>query len=276
MSDELKSRNEGEHPQAEPKKTVVPLAASEIQGNPKTRAPESAKNKPRAKRSPLLRIARIIKKRLRGDRPKWTDRAIVVLTGGIVFFALMQHLDMKESGEQTNRLICAQQRIAAAMETSLGQSQIAFAKTTAQTEIAQRAWVSGGVFPRPPFGGGNYAARIVIENNGRTPALDVWMAKKAWVITKTQRRDLSLPAPTFTKRDFLATIQPNATPHLDVPFEIDQEAIKAEKVRYYIAGRIDYRDVFGAQHWSTFCLYLTPGGEWMFYSKFNEIDATKE
>jgi hypothetical protein len=39
------------------------------------------------------------------DSPKWTDIAIVILTGGIMFFALMQWLEMRGAGHQTDQLV---------------------------------------------------------------------------------------------------------------------------------------------------------------------------
>lgn len=57
----------------------------------------------------------------KGERAKWTDKAIVVLTGGIVFLAFMQWREMNEGGKQTDKIICADQRLADGMERSADQ-----------------------------------------------------------------------------------------------------------------------------------------------------------
>src|SRR5579883_2259499 len=80
--------------------------------------------------------------RPKGEPAKWTDKAIVVLTAGIVFLAFMQLLEMHEGGKQTDRIIAADERIAAAMEGAVGQAKTSFEAANKQAILSQRAWVS--------------------------------------------------------------------------------------------------------------------------------------
>jgi hypothetical protein len=83
-----------------------------------------------------------------GDRAKWTDKAIVVLTAGIVFLAFMQWLEMHEGGKQTDRIIAADERMAGAMEGAVDQAKISFEAANKQAILSQRAWIIGVVLRR--------------------------------------------------------------------------------------------------------------------------------
>jgi hypothetical protein len=61
-----------------------------------------------------------------------------------------------------------------------------------------------------------------------------------------------------------STILPDASGHgVNKTVRIDKPgmaaAYKDNKVRVYFTGRINYNDVFGRPHWTTFCAYHTYG-----------------
>jgi len=99
----------------------------------------------------------------RREGPKWTDIAIVFLTIGIVFLAFMQHKDLVDAGIQTDRIICADERLAKAMEDSVSQAQKSFDAANKQASLTERAWAIAR--PRLP--------EPTIVNIGRTPAFEV-------------------------------------------------------------------------------------------------------
>lgn len=76
------------------------------------------------------------------DKPRWTDIAIVVLTGGIIFLGYMQWQEMHSGGIDTRNLATAAQFQAQQMETiaQVSRAQASAALTQAnQAEIQARA-----------------------------------------------------------------------------------------------------------------------------------------
>jgi hypothetical protein len=43
-----------------------------------------------------------------------------------------------------------------------------------------------------------------------------------------------------------------------------------------VYGRVDYYDIFGIEHWFTFCQYTVPKGQWTGCKKYNDADANLE
>ncbi len=129
------------------------------------------------------------------ETPKWTDRAVVVLTVAIILVSLWQGFifrkqwqEMDAAGKQTDQLIrlsnessIAAKRAADAT-VSTSQATIALAKSTAvanqqQREFflqQQRAWVGiGNLQAESPTPGGMLHASVLLKNVGKTPARDV-------------------------------------------------------------------------------------------------------
>lgn len=100
------------------------------------------------------------------DSPKWTDVAIVTLTIGIVFFAMMQWLEMRGAGKQTDQLMeyaRKQSDAADRMASAAGnvrtatENAVTVAKSIADdarrslnasiaaSRLDQRAWVAAGI-----------------------------------------------------------------------------------------------------------------------------------
>lgn len=81
------------------------------------------------------------------DRPKWTDVAIVILTGGIVFLAFMQWREMHGAGEQTEKIIVAAniQASAANKIAEASDKNAAAAESFSRSAGAINTGVSGAV-----------------------------------------------------------------------------------------------------------------------------------
>jgi hypothetical protein len=70
------------------------------------------------------------------DRPKWTDKAIVVLTAGIVLAAITQTIIFYGGGIQTQTIITTAQNIQDALDTANTRNGRAFRRTLEQSENA--------------------------------------------------------------------------------------------------------------------------------------------
>jgi hypothetical protein len=93
-----------------------------------------------------------------GEPAKWTDKAVVILTGGILIAAALQtyifhrqRTEMTEGGKQTDKIIGADQRLAdanerfaGAMEQTVKDNKIALDKTVQENKRALRATLSQG------------------------------------------------------------------------------------------------------------------------------------
>jgi hypothetical protein len=212
------------------------------------------------------------------DKPKWTDVAIVILTAGIVFLAYMQWKEMNDSGKQTDKIITADERLAAAMETSNRNSERALkasldanAQSTAESDKAlnasvaaarndQRAWfgVKEITLASPIAKGKPVQISIVGLNTGKTPALDVSLGEVRVGPSETDRsRDFVYSVPD---REVVA---PNHTDVFYPTLTYSDDSIKAllaGTIKIYVAGKVDYRDVFGTTHTTTFCAYYPTDG----------------
>ncbi|MFZ0274435.1 MAG: hypothetical protein WB524_15125 [Acidobacteriaceae bacterium] len=229
------------------------------------------------KKSPWRRFQEWRKNPFR-DRAGWTDKAIVFLTAGIVFLAWMQWNEMHDSGKQTDRIIDADNRMVTALENSNITAQSAFAANITQTEIAQRAWVYAVALADGPVQAGKAIdIRVQVKNSGRTPAIDVRTVTGRTVVEASEVPDLSLSPPAYKRSQFVTdgNINPDSMNFSDFVLPVtveDVDRINTMKVRVYVHGRIEYRDVFGAPHWNTFCFFFLPGGAFAIYSKYNEMD----
>jgi len=81
-------------------------------------------------------------------KPENTNAVIAIATVVIAVATVFTYLEVHSGSTQTNRIITADERMAAAMETSNAQ-------TARQVEISERAWVTPSVNPSGPLHEGN-------------------------------------------------------------------------------------------------------------------------
>jgi hypothetical protein len=218
------------------------------------------------------------------DRPKWTDVAIVILTCGLVLVAYLQWKETVNGGEQTDRIIAADDRSATAMEDSVRQAQTALADSLIQAEVTQRAWLYVTVHPDAHFEVGKpLDIRITTTNNGRTPATNVRSAIKVERINIEQYPDFVLPPQTYPRNRYkmVGTLEPDLGTYTDegfIPSPLDVERINDQKLRIYANGRVEYDDVFGEHHWIVFCKFLLSGGDFAICQEpeHNQQDKTAQ
>jgi len=268
MSDDLKTNEESAKPKsAENQAPPPPPLTSAVQANP-TRETTEGTQKPRRKRPhPLIRIARIIR-RHRREGPKWTDVAIVVLTCGIVYLAWTQHRDLIDAGAQTDKIIIADQRIATAMELSVGAAGTALNATIAQNQLDQRAWVAViGVTMDAPEVGKKINGSVTWMNSGKTFARKVkplcHVAFFPELLTSEDvLREKAVKSPASTPVS-IGVLTPNAQYKTLIDStqpvnEVDKTNISGSWYTY-IWGELTYDDIFKQPHTTVFCSYRQGG-----------------
>lgn len=176
----------------------------------------------------------------------FSDWLMVVFTGVIAFYAYSQFREMKSAGHQTDRIIAADDRLAAAMENSVKQAQDIATETVEEARLDQRAWLGVKAIDSLQLQVGRPIRAIVhITNTGKTIALNY-------------RPDIVLE-PSKGRLDIAKWV---VFPNLDIAVPLqtggqlspeDIENIKSHKLLIYIIGDIDYRDVFKHPHITHFC-----------------------
>ncbi len=206
------------------------------------------------------------------QKASWTDKAIVLLTAGIVFLAYMQWKEMDTAGKQTDRIIAADERLAtanerfaSAMEGSLQQSNKALNATIEESRLDQRAWVvATDMTPANIAANRNPRFVIGVRNTGKTPALRVTRRIAAHIYRKGEPfvpLYHDEPPPAVEPMIML----PPGGQHFelrtgDLP-PLTQGTIDALQKGEYVLkvyGWVRYEDVFKRRHLTTFCVALVP------------------
>jgi hypothetical protein len=213
-------------------------------------------------------------------KPEVSNRLVATATVVIAVASGLTWHEMRNGSNQTDSIIAADQRIATAMENSNLQAQTAFANTTQQAEIAQRAWLNIEVHPLSTE---HYAAdkpfptRFRALNVGHSPALDLKRVTYAIKVYKQQNPTFALPVPFYSATDLVPSgnLVPGGFIYSDVTFLLnstDVRDIDDGALRLYVYGRVDYSDVFGTTHWTNFCDYLLSGGDFAICSEYSQMD----
>jgi hypothetical protein len=277
--DDHKTGGETTKSHKETKGAVSPAPPLVIQSNPQTITIQNTQGSHPQNANRLLKVLRSLRKRRRDD-PKWTDKAIVLLTAGIVLLAFMQWWEMHDSGTQTDKIIAADERIAKAMENSVTQAQSTFDAANKQAILSQRAWMQMKIGIESPSHmwtvGQPIDIRIKQNNTGRTPALNL---KSVIARTNVESKNGVFDPPPFSYKPEQYVSSGNLTPGGEIfsdsvsGFTAEDEArVVSMKVRVYVHGRVEYDDVFGVHHWLTFCSFLLPGQACAICPYHNEID----
>jgi hypothetical protein len=248
---------------------------------------QTPKQKP-ASRNPLnellffvrTRLALWRQKRREREKARLADIVIVAATIVIAIAAVLQWREMHNSGEQTDKIIAADKRIAAAMEGAVAQANNSFNATVEQSHLDQRAWVSVGAvhtinqygmtLPAPEVGQ-PLMVRVTFVNTGRTPAINMrWACKDEQTAGKEPR----FPSYDYTPAE---TIPPNGTRICDKivssNFSSEEKTeIANGKKWFYLHGQVNYDDIFGRPHWMRYCFFLTSGGAYGICQHHNDID----
>jgi hypothetical protein len=212
-------------------------------------------------------------------RAGWTDKAVVLLTAGIVFLAFMQWKEMDDSGKQTDKIIGADNRIAAAMEGAVGQAQKSLDAAIEQNHLDQRAWVGVDSISGIPEGGKPWLLSIEFRNTGKTPARKVSNSVGTQELTVGKKPDYGLAFKAQTRASS-GLIVPGGT---EISNMYGNRPISSEEIakyklgitRMYIFGESRYMDIFDRTHTTKFCFYLRWANEQFVYTACEDHnDAT--
>lgn len=201
-----------------------------------------------------------------GEKPKWTDVAIVILTIGIVFIGVLQFLEMHDAGVQTDKIIVADQRLATAMEQTVLQSKQGLDQVIKMSELDQRAWVGVKSIEFVPLEIDKpLATSVRLVNTGKTIALNAVMD----IVQETNGSDLDIAKFALSRDRPRSKVHSPMVmfPNFEVGLPIqtpqkinaqDIENIKTRKLLVYIFGEIHYLDIFHHPHVTHFCGKLNP------------------
>jgi len=188
--------------------------------------------------------------------PEVSNRLIAIATVVIALASGFSWWEAHGAGVQTNRIIAADERLAAAMESAVGQANVSLSATQNSFRDDQRAWlapVSGTITldKKHPM-----RIDVIVQNIGKTPALDVNSILDWRDIPAGGPLDLTYSP--MVKHLGHGTLYPNSkqgvfASSLQIPTESELEAFRAGKRIFYFFGSVDYKDVFGRIHTSQFC-----------------------
>lgn len=161
--------------------------------------------------------------------------------------------------------------------------------------LEERAWLSahGASTYNPPNNqievGKPFFVRVGFQNTGKSPAINI-VAVQLMTIVRTDGKvpelapkidfsnSVKYPATTF------GTVMPyagvgNAFSDAVITLNLQQgdyDAIKTNKLHVFTHGKITYCDIFGREHWATWCYHLLSGGAYAVCKNSNDIDREED
>jgi hypothetical protein len=191
-----------------------------------------------------------------------SDWLMVLFTAALAYYASSQYAEMHNAGRQTDRIIAADDRLARAMEDSVGQAKKSIDTTVSNFQLDQRAWV-GPVSAEPLSIAANstFTVGVTVTNSGKTPALRMESDFMAHLIPKTKPLIFPYLEQGGDMVRSIDTLEPGMRINLNtVPITLSQQqldVIKTQQGIFYFYGRVRYEDVFKRGHTTTFCLLLS-------------------
>lgn len=221
----------------------------------------------------------------------------LVYTGAAVFqYCLMQQTakeqynlmkqTAKENSDQTDKIIAEAKSIATAARDSLEQSKRALDASIEVSRSDQRAWVGmTEVAPewrdadgKPLFikEGAHYHVGVTIVNSGRTPALKVRSKMRLWSFPANNK---FVPDYGNVTAQSVGVLPPQgkfiitSLPSLKIINTSDIASLKNGSQILYLYGQIEYEDIFGIQHRTTYCSTLAPTlDSFLVHSTYNDAN----
>lgn len=190
--------------------------------------------------------------------------ATVIIAVAAILNLVIVIIQIKGNSIQTDKIIAADERIAAAMENDLTQARASLNATIDQNRLDQRAWI--GVVKLNSFEfkpGPDFAVPFDITNTGKTPALKVTTEVSLKTLEKGNRFIPTFPAYPRPPKPSSSVIQPQMHMTLST-LPVDVSAAQYGDIQngrgiLYAYGRITYADIFGKSHETTFCVMYWAG-----------------
>jgi hypothetical protein len=121
---------------------------------------------------------------------------------------------------------------------------------------------------------------FIMKNSGHTPAYDVRDFTQLRIVS-TKEAD-NMPDPHYFKvGEYHQVVGPNV--ETLVWKQTDGEprshlGLSPTEYRVFLYGKIEYEDIFGANHWTTFCYqyqWWIEGGQFYLYALYNDADKNE-
>lgn len=196
---------------------------------------------------------------------KFSWRTAVVLwwaiafAAGIAILASMRHRDAVEIGAQMDKIIAADERLAAAVAGSLAQARRGLDDSREICRADRRARLGiARVDFRGVHAGQKIEVNMPIQNSGKTAALDVRIRSLAYVAPVATNAAKPSPNGHEPFKGHI-TILPNTTNAIITLVsprtlsEDEASAIQNGALIMYIFAEIRYEDIFGHPHHTYFC-----------------------
>jgi hypothetical protein len=206
--------------------------------------------------------------------PESTNVAIAVATIVIAVATVYTYLEIHGGSTQTDRIIAADERIAKAMEGTVGQAGKALDASINASRTDQRAWLGMEKIDVLFVVGQPLEFEASVRNSGKTPAVNVISTSVAEFIARNQEPHFSsppeipvghgieMPGHVFGVGFRIFTVNPGLPTILDEGRHavVLTQPLRASIIdgtsRLSLHGRIDYRDIFGRPHWTRWCAFL--------------------
>lgn len=199
--------------------------------------------------------------------PEASNRVIAIATVVISVATVFTYLEAHSGSSQTDKVIAADERMAKAMEETVGQGKKALEATITQNQLDQRAWVAvRGTRIVTLAAGKPIQIDLDLFNAGKTFAVDTIYT--GTIVSHYGPLDIAQYAqssgrPQARSSPSVAILVPSinatASGYTDQALnEATVEAIKNGAEYLYIFGEVNYKDVFRQQHFTRFCNWYVP------------------
>ncbi len=145
--------------------------------------------------------------------------------------------------------------------------------------VDQRAWIGLLDIKIVQFlsAGQDFVVRVSIKNTGKTPATDVIFHARLQAISKG-----AVPNYSYGDTGGSGMMLPQSIGTHEigmghpVPADTSRALARGERTMF-LHGRIEYKDIFGDEHWTNWCYYLEGYGLETFtaYKEHNDTDDQK-
>jgi len=175
--------------------------------------------------------------------------------------------EMQSAGHQADRMIDTADRTAKASEQSAAQARAALDATIESNRLDQRAWIAIETLTTPPVKvGEQLQIEIAYRNSGRTPATNVTSLMRIepvrpggrvlFTYEDIPKTSVGFVGPSGAQVNRLGAGRTRTAGSMFLFNEDDLRDLLNGRVHYFTHGEIDYSDIFGRQHWLTFCFQL--------------------